>query len=54
MHDQKAFADLDTKKVDYSTTLALCRTVLALPIHPYMEDAELKKVCDAIESFIEK
>ena len=52
MHRQEAFADLDTQKTGLETTEALCRTVLSLPLHPYMEDAEIAEVCDAVEEFM--
>lgn len=53
MHRQEAFADLDTQKVDLNATEALCRTVLSLPLHPYMEDTDIKEVCDAVAAFVE-
>lgn len=52
MHRQEAFAGLDTQKTGLETTEALCRTVLSLPLHPYMEDAEIAEVCNAVTAFV--
>ena len=52
MHRQEAFAGLDTQKTELEITEALCRTVLSLPLHPYMEDAEIAEVCDAVTAFV--
>lgn len=52
MHRQEAFAGLDTQKTGLETTEALCRTVLSLPLHPYMEDADIAEVCDAVTAFV--
>lgn len=53
MHLQGAFAGTDSAKADCPVTERLCKTVLSLPIHPYMkkEDVdfvvtELKKALD--------
>lgn len=54
MHLQKAFGGLDTEKVKLDITEQLCRTVLSLPLHPYMEDAEIDMVCDVITAFLNK
>ena len=52
MHRQEAFVGLDTQKTGLETTEALCRTVLSLPLHPYMEDAEIAEVCNAVTAFV--
>lgn len=54
MHRQEAFAGLDVKKVNLNITENLCNSVLSLPIHPYMDDDEVEKVCEAVITFIEK
>ena len=54
MHRQEAFAGLDTQKVALNFTETLCRTVLSLPIHPYMEDLEIGEVCEAVVAFMKK
>lgn len=53
MHLQKAFEADDCVKVDLSVTEGLCDRVLALPIHPYMEEEEQDSVIQAIREFAE-
>lgn len=50
MHEQRAFEDMDCIRVDLSFTKGVCDRVLALPIHPYMDEKEQ----DIIISFIKK
>lgn len=47
MHKQGAFAYLDVKK-DFSVTEELCKTVLALPMHPYLNEDEIKFIVEQI------
>lgn len=54
MHRQEAFAGLDTQKTGLETTETLCKTVISLPLHPYMEDAEIDEVCDAVVTFVKE
>lgn len=54
MHCQQAFRDLETIYDSYSVTNRLCKTVLALPISPYIEDAEIDLVSAKIREFLEK
>lgn len=53
MHKQGAFAYLDVKK-DFSVTEELCKTVLALPMHPYMTDEEVDYINKQIQEWHEK
>ena len=52
MSQQTAFQDMDCVKVDLSVTKNLCRRVLALPLHPYMEEAEQDRVIAEIQRFL--
>lgn len=52
MHMQEAFSGMDVRKVELGVTEKLCDTVLSLPVHPYMDDEELEKVCEAVIDFI--
>ena len=47
MHDQGAFADTPCVVADLSVTTELCKRVLALPMHPYLEKTEQKCVIEA-------
>lgn len=53
MHTQKAFKAMDTKKVTFYSTETLCKTVLSLPMHPYMENEDIQYVSDAINLFMQ-
>ena len=47
MHQQGAFADLPYA-LQCSNTEKLCRTVLALPMHPYLEETDVEAICKAV------
>lgn len=47
MHQQGAFADLPYEG-QCPNTEKLCRTVLALPMHPYLEEGDVEVICKAI------
>ena len=50
MHQQTAFADLETAKTECPVTEQICNTCLSLPMHPYLKEDEVKMVCDALLS----
>lgn len=52
MHLQKAFETNKNNIVDLSVTEKLCDTVISLPMHPYMTEDEINKVCVSILSFM--
>jgi len=54
MHAQTAFANLGYKEGDLPVTDRLCQRVLALPMHPYLEEEDITKVTDAIKEFLKK
>jgi dTDP-4-amino-4,6-dideoxygalactose transaminase len=49
MHTQQAFSGLK-QYVPCTTTEKLCRTVLSLPMHPYMEESDCKMVSDKLDA----
>ncbi|WP_313957009.1 DegT/DnrJ/EryC1/StrS family aminotransferase [Bacillus sp. FJAT-22090] len=51
MHKQDAFTYLDINDQDFEITNKLCDTVLSLPMHPYLSEEEVDKVCDVIKEF---
>lgn len=51
MHCQKAFQDVPAY-VACTETDKLCETVLALPMHPYLSEADQNYVCMAIKEFL--
>ncbi|CUN52650.1 DegT/DnrJ/EryC1/StrS family aminotransferase [Roseburia inulinivorans] len=54
MHKQDAFADLQCGDEDYAVTNKLCKTVLELPMHPYMEDADIEKIVNMIAACLKE
>ena len=50
MHEQKAFAGTGGEKAECPVTEKLCRTVLSLPIHPYMTREEVETVSEKLRS----
>lgn len=52
MHAQTAFAPYEVVGDELSVTTELCKRVLALPIHPYLEDEEIAKVVEAVKEYI--
>ncbi|MDP4146561.1 MAG: DegT/DnrJ/EryC1/StrS family aminotransferase [Bacillota bacterium] len=51
MHKQGAFTYLKVDDTDFETTNSLCDTVLSLPMHPYLREEEIDKVCEVIKGF---
>ena len=54
MHKQDAFADLQCGDEDYAVTNKLCKTVLELPMHPYLEDADIEKIVNMIAACLKE
>ena len=52
MHLQGAFSGTDSAAAQCSVTEHLCSHVLSLPIHPYMEDGEIKYVCKKLMEYL--
>lgn len=51
MHTQRAFEGI-RNYVECPVTEQLCKTVLSLPMHPYMSEDDIEKVCISIERFM--
>ena len=49
MHVQGAFAGTDSENADCPATEKLCRTVLSLPIHPYLSKEDVNTVAEALK-----
>ena len=52
MHEQTAFMMLECNE-NFEVTDKLCKTALSLPMHPYMDEGDIKEVCEKVSSFIE-
>lgn len=48
---QEAFQGMDCKKVELPVSDSLCKRVLALPLHPYMEKEEQDRVIETIKGY---
>ena len=48
LHEQKAFSKAEQYTVDLRITQQLCKTLLSLPMHPYMDADDIKRVIDTI------
>ena len=53
MHKQKAFDGIK-RYVDFAVTERLCETVLALPMHPYLSEEQIRFVTDNIKCILQK
>lgn len=51
MHKQGAFEG-NTVYVECTNTEKLCKTVLSLPMHPYLETEDIEKVTQSIKAFL--
>lgn len=49
MHAQTVYLPLGYTDTDFPISSRLCRTVLSLPMHPYLTKEEIKHVCEAIK-----
>ena len=54
MHKQEAFALCGSNEDELSVTTELCKKVLALPMHPYMEEDEIMQVVLRVREYINK
>ena len=52
MHRQDAFMMKNVNEDSYSITNQLCDTVLALPMHPYMERKDIEMICALIRKLV--
>lgn len=54
MHSQDAFTHLTFSDDHYTVTNNLCETVLSLPMHPYLSEADITRISKEVEAFIKK
>lgn len=53
MHEQQAFAKGLTEAVSCAQTKSISERCLSLPMHPYMEDGQIRAVCESIRKALE-
>lgn len=54
MHLQKAFLGINTSQIQCPIAEKLCRTVLSLPMHPYLTNTEKRSICGLLLRAIER
>lgn len=52
MHNQTAFKDLSNYDDDYPVSTNLCKTVLSLPMHPYLSDSEIQYIAKSVKEYL--
>lgn len=52
LHKQKVYQGYDFNIEDLKVAEHLCECVLSIPMHPYLEDEQIKTVCDAVKKAI--
>ncbi|MDE6405058.1 MAG: DegT/DnrJ/EryC1/StrS family aminotransferase [Lachnospiraceae bacterium] len=52
MHRQEAFAGMLCGAERCENTEDICERCLSLPMHPYLEDAEIEAVCESVKSAV--
>ena len=54
MHKQKAFEIENEYQFKCDVTEKLCKTVLSLPMHPYLDDDDITEITNAIKDYIKR
>jgi len=54
LHQQKVFEPLGYKPGDFPITEKLSKTILSLPMHPYMTASMIKSVCEQVQLGIDR
>lgn len=54
MHQQQVFRYMNLDDALFPNTLEATNTVLSLPMHPYLEEAEVDAICNEIVNFIKE
>ncbi|MBU8915098.1 DegT/DnrJ/EryC1/StrS aminotransferase family protein [Bacillus sp. FJAT-29953] len=52
MHKQGAFSYLEFSDKGFEVTNELCDTVLSLPMHPYLSEEDIEKVCNVVKEYL--
>lgn len=53
MHKQEAFHNSCSSLADCPITEKLCNSVLCIPIHPYLEDSEVRFIAENLKSLVQ-
>ena len=52
LHQQTAFSYLEHKEGDYPVSEKLSKTVLSLPMHPYLKLEDIEEICNQIKFYL--
>ena len=52
LHQQKVYADLGYQESDFPVSEITSRRILSLPMHPYLQDDQIKMIADVINNFV--
>lgn len=53
LHQQTAYLEMHLNDLDYPNTVKAAKTVLSLPMHPYLTQDDVMKVCQFIKNFLD-
>ncbi len=51
LHLQKAYSGLGYREGDFPTAEKICRSILSLPMHPYLQDDQIQLIAKAVLDF---
>ena len=54
LHLQTAFSYLQYQEGDFPVSEKLSSTILSLPMHPYLKQEDIEKVCDQIKFYLKE
>jgi len=54
LHNQKAFQDFAGDDKNFPVSVEFASKVISLPMHPFLEDDEIKKVCEALKEAVRR
>lgn len=52
LHRQNAFSYIDSVDEEFPVTNTLCNEVFSLPMHPFLTDAEVRQIADAVKEAV--
>ncbi len=54
LHQQTAYLDMGLKDEEFPHTIDAIRRVLSLPMHPYLQEEDVARVCDAVIAYLKE
>ena len=52
IHQSTAYADIAADQIELKVTEEVAKKVFSIPMHPYLEEVEIKQICDAIKRIV--